>query len=400
MNIAWLSSDSVTRGALGVTDRIEGARYLARAGHRVIVVCGASRGAQPFADLDTRLVETRYIPFLTWTALWPGVIRELSRLDPPPDVVITDFALVPAAHRWVRRAGRGGRRPGLILDVRSHPVSTGRTRLLAQRARFALTLRRYGRRVDALTTITPGLRTHVARLARVPVERVPVWSSGCSWCDEPERPGGRPPELDPGVRGRFVVIYQGSLARGRALSEAVEAVDVARRTAPDILLLLLGGGPARSELRERVELLDLADHVWFLDPVSHDRVPDFLHAADVGLAPWPATWDMEVNSPLKLAEYLCFGLPVVLTDITPHRVVPADAPFAFWSRDASPGGMAEALLAARRRRSDLPALGRAAREWARPRLGWSAQFDILGEVVSAVASGGPAATVTSLGPGP
>jgi len=163
-------------------------------------------------------------------------------------------------------------------------------------------------------------------------------------------------------------------------------------------LLLLGDGPARQELQDLAGRLDLRDHVWFVDPVPHDRVPEFLAAAAVGLAPWPATWDMEVNSPLKLAEYLCFGLPVVLTDITPHRIVPADAPFAFWAPSATPADMAEAILSAHRNRPRLAALGRAARGWAGPRLGWSSQFEILESVLtSAVAEGRTDRTVPSHG---
>ena len=249
MNIAWLSSDPVTQGALGVTARIEGARFLRRAGHRVTVVCGAGSGARAIEDIDTRLIESRYAPFLAWTALWPGVTRHLEDIDPTPDVVISDFALLPPAFRWARAAGRDGPRPRVLLDIRSHPVEAGPVRLAVQRARFATTLAWYGRRVDAVTTITPALRDHVARLARLPSEQVAVWTSGCTWCDEPDRSAAWPTELDVRARDRFVVIYHGSLSRGRGLFEAIGAVSLVRPKAPDILLVLLGDGPARRELR-------------------------------------------------------------------------------------------------------------------------------------------------------
>jgi glycosyltransferase involved in cell wall biosynthesis len=387
MNIAWLSSDPVTQRALGVTARIAGARFLARAGHRVTVVCGAPPGSRPIEDVDTRLIESTYVPFLAWRALWPGVTSHLEAIDPRPDVVISDFALLPPAFRWARNAGGGGHRPRIVLDIRSHPVEADPVRLAAQRARFAMTLRWYGRRVDAVTTISPGLRDHVGRLARLPPDRIPVWTTGCVWCDEPGETNGWPPELDPSVRQRFVVIYQGSLSAGRGLFEAVQAVSLVRRSLPDVLLVFLGDGSARRDLQVQVESLGLRDHVWFLDPVPHERVSEFLGAADVGLAPWPATWDMEVNRPLKLAEYLCFGLPVILTDVASHHVIPADASFAFWAPAARPSEIADAILAAHRRRAELPALGAMAKAWALPRLGWSPQFAILEDVLTSVVQG-------------
>jgi glycosyltransferase involved in cell wall biosynthesis len=390
VNIAWLSSDPVTQGALGVTARIEGARFLRRAGHRVTIVCGAGSGALAIDDIDTRLIESRYAPFLAWRALWPGVTRHLADIDPRPDVLISDFALLPPAFRWARAAGRDGPRPRVLLDIRSHPVEARPVRLAVQRARFAATLGWYGRRVDAVTTITPVLRDHVARLARLPSERVVVWTSGCTWCDEPDRSEVWPPELDVRAKDRFVVIYHGSLSRGRGLFEAIEAVSLVRPKAPDILLVLLGDGSARRELQDDAERRGLRDHVWFIDPVPLDRVREFLCAADVGLAPWPSTWDMEANNPLKLNEYLCYGLPVVLTDAAPHRMVPASAPFAFWAPSATAIDMAEAIQAAYRARLELHELGRAARRWARPQLGWAAQFEILAKVLSGIAAVTPA----------
>jgi glycosyltransferase involved in cell wall biosynthesis len=305
-------------------------------------------------------------------------------------VVISDFALLPPAFRWARAAGRDGPRPRVLLDIRSHPVEARPVRLAVQRARFAATLGWYGRRVDAVTTITPVLRDHVARLAHLPSERIVVWTSGCTWCDEPDRSEVWPPELDVRARDRFVVIYHGSLSRGRGLFEAIEAVSLVRPKAPDILLVLLGDGSARRELQDDAERRGLRDHVWFIDPVPLDRVPEFLCAADVGLAPWPSTWDMEANNPLKLNEYLCHGLPVVLTDAAPHRMVPASAPFAFWASSATAIDMAEAIQAAYRARQELHELGRAAGRWARPQLGWAAQFEILAKVLSGIGAVTPA----------
>ena len=62
-----------------------------------------------------------------------------------------------------------------------------------------------------------------------------------------------------------------------------------------------------------------------------------------------------------------------------------DAPFAFRTPSASPDHLASAMLAARDRRAELPALGRRARRWAMARLTWEAQLAPLEETLTSLA---------------
>ena len=195
MNIVWLSADPVVRGALGITDRIEGPRYFLRNDHEVLLITGGDAGAEPFSDIPTRVLRTRYIPFAAWLTLWPGVLSALRALRTVPDIIVSDFGLLPPAMRWAREVERSGRTaPKVLLDVRSHPVEAGRARLAVQRLRFALTLRRYGRSViEYGTPISPELAQHVARLARIDPSSIPVWTSGCAWCDAEPAASARNP---------------------------------------------------------------------------------------------------------------------------------------------------------------------------------------------------------------
>src|SRR5207245_7759305 len=77
-------------------------------------------------------------------------------------------------------------------------------------------------------------------------------------------------------------------------------------------------------------------------------------------------------------------LPVVLTGITPHRIVGKDAPFAFWARSTDPLDLAAALAQAYAERPRLADLGRQAREWAASRLTWSSQAATLEGVLRRV----------------
>ncbi len=382
MKILWLAGDPVAEGAMGVTARIEGVRHLVRGGHDVSLLTAAPRTARPIPGVPTVFVHSRHVPFVAWLALWPKVRRALRRLPAVPDVVVSDFALLPPVMGWARGLRRnGGRAPAIVLDVRSHPVEARRIRLAAQRMRFAWTLGRYGRRVDALTAISPQLRDHVAALAGLGPERVTVWTTGCAWCEQDLELGGAPSEWPRAFTDRLVFFYHGAMSPGRGLFESLRAFEIVRRQASDVAMVLLGDGVARPRLEALARRLGVEQDVAFLDPVPLDRVPEFLAQADVGLAPWPATWDMEANCPLKLTEYLCTGLPVVLTDMRAHRIVPPSAPFAFWAMGSTPEDLADAMLRAVRARPRLPRLGAEARAWGRSRLGWSPQFAVLEETV-------------------
>ena len=107
--------------------------------------------------------------------------------------------------------------------MRTVPVEAGRVRTSVQRRRFAATLRTAGRRADAVTAITEGVRTEVARHARLPERDIAVWRSGCAWCDTPPEGLDRPAERGPD-RDRFVLLYHGTMTPNRGLFESVEAM--------------------------------------------------------------------------------------------------------------------------------------------------------------------------------
>src|SRR6266542_545935 len=190
--ILWASADPVAEGNPGVTDRIEGVRYLLGHGHGVHLVCGAGPRHRPIPGIPSTFLPTRYVPFAGWIWLWPRLLGELRSRGAGADVIVTDFALLPPILWWRNRRRRAGREaPAIVLDLRTPPVEAGGVRTWVQRRRFAATLRLFARRAEAVTAITEGFRDEVARLARLDARTIPVWGSGCSWCDRPAQPGPR-----------------------------------------------------------------------------------------------------------------------------------------------------------------------------------------------------------------
>jgi glycosyltransferase involved in cell wall biosynthesis len=107
-----------------------------------------------------------------------------------------------------------------------------------------------------------------------------------------------------GLDGRFVVGWVGSFRRFHALEQAVEAA----ASVPGAELLLVGDGPERARIERFTH--DLGVPATFTGTIAHHELPAHLAAMDAAVVLAPPGQPFHY-SPLKLAEYLATGLPVV-----------------------------------------------------------------------------------------
>ncbi len=107
-----------------------------------------------------------------------------------------------------------------------------------------------------------------------------------------------------GVDGRFVAGWVGSFRKFHALDQAVDALV----GLDDATLLLVGDGPECAHVEELARARGV--DVRATGTVAHDEIPAHLAAMDVALV--LASPDRSFHySPLKLAEYLSAGVPVI-----------------------------------------------------------------------------------------
>ncbi|WP_262180167.1 glycosyltransferase family 4 protein [Haloarcula laminariae] len=122
-----------------------------------------------------------------------------------------------------------------------------------------------------------------------------------------------------GNMDRVRIAYVGSLTKYRGLDNVVRALAALKPELRSQVRLDLYGG-ADKELIDSLEALapDGPAIEWhgYLD---HDELSDEVAACDIAVSPLPPLASFEVSSPAKVYEYLALGLPVVATDITPHR---------------------------------------------------------------------------------
>lgn len=130
--------------------------------------------------------------------------------------------------------------------------------------------------------------------------------------DFPRYRGRRPP---PAYRlpGHKVLVYAAFLGVASDVDRVLEIHQVVRRTFPDLILLVVGGGPRLAEFRRLAE--SSGGDVRFTGYLDHSEALDVMSRADVALNFLEDSYANRFRSPIKLREYLALGRKVVATDV-------------------------------------------------------------------------------------
>ncbi|RJP18116.1 MAG: glycosyltransferase WbuB [Candidatus Omnitrophota bacterium] len=111
------------------------------------------------------------------------------------------------------------------------------------------------------------------------------------------------------------LVYSGQLEVAAYAENAIDVLELVRKEIQTAKLLILGGGRKLDSLRQHAEEKRLTHHVIFTDYVPGNEIPRYLSLADIALAPFAKNDVTRAKSPLKIAEYLAMGLPIVANDV-------------------------------------------------------------------------------------
>ncbi len=204
-------------------------------------------------------------------------------------------------------------------------------------------------------------RTHVESLG-VPEEQVRVVPPPVDLdaLATPERPIGEP--------CRFLylgshVSWQGVPSLLFALRQAVQEVDLTCRIVGPTQ------GAWQRQLQEMVREFSLREKVRLEMAVPHEDVPILLAEADVGVAPLQPGERNQVQgpAPMKIAEYLGAGRPVIAADLPVTRTMVEDGVTGLLYPPSDEDALAERLVRLARDVDGRARMGAAARESAKQR---------------------------------
>ncbi|MDO8938550.1 MAG: glycosyltransferase, exosortase A system-associated [Methylicorpusculum sp.] len=132
-------------------------------------------------------------------------------------------------------------------------------------------------------------------------------------------------KADPDLRGqlglndKIVLGFIGSFYAYEGIPLLLEAMPTLLEKSPNVRLLLVGGGPQESVIKQKTKDLNLNDHVIFTGRVPHDKVQDYYNQVDIFVYPRLPMRLTELVTPLKPLEAMAQGRLVVASDVGGHK---------------------------------------------------------------------------------
>jgi glycosyltransferase involved in cell wall biosynthesis len=299
------------------------ARTLVDAGHEVFLLTSDKDGRpaqESLPPLDVRRYAHRgsrvrskaeaAITLTTWRNLgWKRAIDEFVRAEGIDALHVHDLPAVKASVEVARAHGTP-----VVFDMHeNYPAAVDFWQRSAA-ARLAQTPDRYRTyeqwavdAVDRVVCVVDEAAERVQALG-VPASKVVVFGN-VDDCTEagtwrgPDHP--------------FTATYAGGFGPHRGIDTLVRAFAKVHHEHRDARLVLMGSGDGESQLRELVVALNLRGCVEFCGWVDEMTMRRNLAQATVGVVPHARNEHTDSTVPHKLFQYMCIGLPVVVTDCAP-----------------------------------------------------------------------------------
>jgi len=171
-----------------------------------------------------------------------------------------------------------------------------------------------------------------------------------------------------------VILYMGQLEEGSYAELLLQAAPAVLAGYPGCRFLVVGGGHRLPELQKLSETLGIHKQVYFTNYVLHEEIPDYVGMADICVACFEDNELTRCKSPLKIAEYLAAGKPIVASDVGDVPLMVGDAGVV-----VPPGNseaIAQALLQLLAQPDRMTQMRITARQQAEKTYNWSSLADL------------------------
>jgi glycosyltransferase involved in cell wall biosynthesis len=113
-----------------------------------------------------------------------------------------------------------------------------------------------------------------------------------------------------------VVTFVGRLIYAKGAQDLISAFPRIKDTAPNVKLLIVGGGPYRAELEKLARQTDCHSSILFLGQKNQDEVINVLSTADIFVNP-----SYSEGLGISVLEAASIGLPIIATDVGGTREI-------------------------------------------------------------------------------
>lgn len=125
-------------------------------------------------------------------------------------------------------------------------------------------------------------------------------------------------ELQYQLKNKMVLGFLGSFYAYEGLDLLIKALPLIRQKIPSVTLLLVGGGPQESALKQLISQLGLNDAVIMPGRVPHSDVMQYYSLVDLLVYPRKAMRLTELVTPLKPLEAMAQGMRLLASDVGGH----------------------------------------------------------------------------------
>jgi len=149
-----------------------------------------------------------------------------------------------------------------------------------------------------------------------------------------------------GLSGCRVIGFLGSFYAYEGLDLLIAALPEMLKQAPNVRLLLVGGGPQEVNLKTQAQALGVADKVVFIGRVPHAEVSRYYDLVDLLAYPRHAMRLTELVTPLKPLEAMAQGHLLIASDVGGHKELIEDGKTGFLFRAENQADLARKAMAA------------------------------------------------------
>jgi glycosyltransferase involved in cell wall biosynthesis len=166
------------------------------------------------------------------------------------------------------------------------------------------------RRADGLLTVSEAMRRVAMSKFGAHPEKVHAVVNGYNTCTFSHGPLHESRRVLGLPQDRRLIVYVGRLVPAKGLRELLDAFAALSRTLPECDLAIVGDGPMRSELRDRIAAMGCGSRVRLTGGLEPAEVAAWIRASDLLTLP---SWSE--GHPNVVVEALACGRPVVATDV-------------------------------------------------------------------------------------
>ena len=314
-------------------------------------------GADPFAVMAA--IHKRLLP----------LARELR-----PDVIHAHSPVLDAVP-----AIRVGRTLGIpvVYEIRAFwedaAVDHGSTKEGSLRYKLTRALETWAvRNADAVTVICEGLRGDLVARG-IDTGKITVIPNAVDI--EKFEMGGRP---DPALKMKLglgtsrVLGFIGSFYAYEGLDLLIAALPAILKQMPDVKVLLVGGGPQDTALKQQVMRLDLKDRVIFTGRVPHAEVNHYYDLVDVLVYARHRMRLTDLVTPLKPLEAMAQGRLMVASDVGGHKELIDDGRTGVLFRAGEADDLAAKVVGLLQNEQGWDAMKQAGRRFVETERNWAA----------------------------